>query len=165
MDEFVEVLTACWRDDPVSFDGHHFEVPPTMVSPKPLQRPRPRLISGMWSEAGLERTAQSFDGWNPAGLPVAAVKATIDRLQAQRPTTLAPLTVHHRAFAQFPHAPTPAGDVVERLAAEAADAAAAGFDEFIVEHNFWSGIADPAAWVDVPERFAPVIQAAGPPSS
>jgi len=68
--------------------------------------------------------------------------------------------MHHRAFAQFPFAPTPPGDVVERLAAEAAEAAALGFDEFILEHNFWGGIADPQRWVDVPAQFAPVLAAA-----
>ena len=67
--------------------------------------------------------------------------------------------MHHRSFAQFPLAPTPEGDVVERLAAEAAEAAAHGFDDFIIEHNFWSGVADPAAWLEVPKQFLPVLDA------
>ena len=114
----------------------------------------------MWSAAGLDRTRSMFDGWNPAGLSVAATKATLDDLNARRPAGMAPLTMHHRAFVQFPHARTPDGDPVARLADEAAEAAAHGFDDFIVEHNFWSGVEDPAAWVDVPERFAPVVAAA-----
>jgi hypothetical protein len=81
-------------------------------------------------------------------------------MNSARPAGLAPLTIHHRVFAQFPHAPTPEGDVVERLATEVAAAAAAGFDDVIVDHNFWSGIADPTAWVDVPERFASLVSVA-----
>ena len=160
MDDFVDALLACWRDDPIEHDGPFFTIPPAIMRPKPLQQPRPRLLSGMWSTAGLARTAAVFDGWNPAGRTVADAKATLDAMNAERPSGREPLTMHHRAFAQFPFAPTPPGDVVERLAAEAAEAAALGFDEFILEHNFWGGIADPQRWVDVPAQFAPVLAAA-----
>jgi hypothetical protein len=114
----------------------------------------------MWSQAGLDRTRRLFDAWNPAGMPVARSREIVDRLNADRPAGMAPLTVYHRAFAQFPLAPTPDQDPVERLAQEAADAREAGFEELVLEHNFWSGVADPAAWLDVPERFAPVVAAA-----
>jgi probable F420-dependent oxidoreductase len=160
MDDFVSALLACWSDDPVSHEGPFFTIPPSLVRPKPVQRPRPRLVSGMWSAAGLERTRAHFDGWNPAGMPVARAKAIVDDLNARRPAGMAPLTVHHRAFAQFPLAPTPDGDPVERLAAEAAEARLAGFADFIVDHNFWSGVAEAEAWLEVPERFASVVAAA-----
>ena len=160
MDDFVATLLACWSDDPIEHHGPFFDVPPSMMRPKPLQRPRPPLVSGMWSERGLERTRLQFDGWNPAGMPVERTKAIADDLNSRRPDAMAPLTIHHRAFAQFPHAPTPAGDVVARLAEEAAAAAAHGFADFILEHNFWSGVTDPHAWLDVPEQFLPVVEAA-----
>jgi probable F420-dependent oxidoreductase len=160
MDDFVGALIACWGDDPVRYDGPFFTVPPSVIRPKPLQVQRPRLLSGMWSPAGLARTARLFDGWNPAGLPVAAVRQTVARLNGERPPGADPLSVHHRAFAQFPLAPPPADDPVERLAAEAAEAADAGFDDFVIEHNFWSAVADPEVWLDVPERFVPVVTAA-----
>lgn len=160
MDEFVEVLLACWGDDPVAHDGRFFSVPPSVVRPKPVQRPHPPLLSGMWSPAGLERTRLRFDGWNPAGWSVERVAAQVAGMDARRPPGMAPLEVYHRAFAQFPHQPTPEGDPVERLAAEAADAAAAGFADVVLEHNFWSGIERPADWLDVPERFQPVVAAA-----
>lgn len=159
MDDFVEALSACWAEDPVSHDGPFFTIPPTIIRPKPVQRPRPKLISGMWSAAGLRRTILQFDGWNPAGISVAQAKATLDEMNADRPRDMAPLTIHHRAFAQFPSSPTPAGDIVERLAAEAAEAAIFGFEDFIVEHNFWSGITTADAWLDVPELFSPVLEA------
>ncbi len=160
MDDFIDALLACWADDPVQHDGPFFTISPSIMRPKPVQRPRPPLISGMWSAAGLDRTRRVFDGWNPAGLPVARAKATLDAMNADRPDGLPPLTMHHRVFAQYPHAPTPDGDVVSRLATEAADATAAGFDEIIIEHNFWSGIASPESWLDVPQQFLPVIAAA-----
>jgi probable F420-dependent oxidoreductase len=159
MDDFVDALKACWRDDPVEHEGPFFTIPPSIIRPKPVQRPRPLLLSGMWSTAGLERTRQHFDAWNPAGLSVAAASAAAEAMNADRPVGMAPLQVFHRAFAQFPHAPTPTGDVVTRLAAEAVEAQNAGFTEFVMEHNFWDGVRSPDDWAALPDRFAPVLAA------
>ena len=161
MDDFVAALCTCWADDPVEHHGPFFTIPQTLLRPKPVQRPRPALLSGLWSPAGLERTVRQFDGWNPAGMPVATSKVILDEMNTQRSVEQAPLTMHHRAFAQFPLAPTPAGDVVVRLADEASEAASHGYADFIIEHNFWSGIADAEAWLDVPEMFLPVLAASG----
>jgi probable F420-dependent oxidoreductase len=160
MDDFVDALLASWAPDPVSHDGPFFTIPPSMMRPKPFQQPRPPLVSGMWSAAGLERTRTRFDGWNSAGMPVATTKQIVDDLNARRPDGMRPLTVHHRSFAQFPRASTPEGDVVARIAAEASEAAAAGFDDFVIEHNFWDAITSPEMWVDVPEMFRPAVEAA-----
>lgn len=160
MDDFVDALCACWSADPVEHDGPFFAIAPTVIRPKPQQHPRPPLLSGLWSPAGLERTIRQFDGWNPAGMPVAATKAKLDEMNERRSAEQQPLTMHHRAFAQFPFAPTPEGDVVGRLAGEAAEAAGHGYDDFIIEHNFWSGITSAEAWLEVPDRFLPVLDAA-----
>jgi probable F420-dependent oxidoreductase len=160
LDDFVPALLACWGADPVQHDGPFFSIPPSIILPKPKQRPRPPLLSGLWSEAGLERTRTHFDGWIPSGMPVAGSKAMLDDLNARRPIGMAPLTIHHLAFVQHPNARALPGDPVERLAAEAHEAAAHGFDDFIIDPAFWEGVADPAEWLDVPQRFAPVIDAA-----
>lgn len=104
MDDFVDALRTCWADDPVSHDGAFFAIPPTIIRPKPVQVPHPPLLSGLWSPAGLDRTVRQFDGWNPAGMPVATTKSLLDELNARRAADQAPLTMHHRAFAQFPFA-------------------------------------------------------------
>ena len=161
MDDFVPALLACWGDDPVVYAGTEFTIPASYVRPKPLQRPRPPLLSGMWSPAGLERTRLLFDAWNPAGQPVERVAATVAELNSRRPQHLAPLDVYHRAFAQYPLQPTPTGDVVERLAEEAVAASAANFNEFIIEHNFFDAIKSPDDWAQIPDRFAAVVAAVG----
>ena len=160
MDDFVGALTACWADDPITYEGPFFTIPPSVLRPKPVQQPRPPLLSGMWSPAGLNRTRRLFDAWNPAGLPVDTVAEIVGGLNADRPAGMKPLDVYYRAFAQFPRAPTPEGDVAARLADEAAAAQRAGFVDFIIEHNFWDGITSPDDWAAVPQRFAPVVAAA-----
>lgn len=160
MDDFIGALLACWGEDPVTWEGPFFRVPPAVVRPKPVQQPRPLLLSGMWSAAGLERTRTHFDAWNPAGQPVARVAATVADLDARRPEGMAPLRVFHRTFAQLPNQASALGDPVERLAREAAEARDAGFEEIILEHNFCTDITSPQDWASVPDRYRPVLDAA-----
>jgi len=160
MDDFVPALLACWGPDPVEYHGTFFDVVPSMVSPKPVQRPRPTLLSGMWSPAGLERTVRWFDAWNPAGLPVATAADMVRDLNARRQSDQAPLDVFHRTFVQRPVGPPPAGDPLPDLIAEAREASRHGFAEIILEHNFWSELTSPEAWCEVPDRFAAIVDAA-----
>lgn len=65
LDEFIPALRACWAEDPISFESSMFQIAPGIMRPKP-PRPIP-LMAGMWSDAGLKRTARDFDLWNPGG--------------------------------------------------------------------------------------------------
>lgn len=158
IDDFLDTLLRCWGEDPVSHSGPFFTVPPSVIQPKPTQNPRPKLLSGMWSPSGLKRTAEHYDGWNPAGRGVADVEAMVAILNAQRRPEQAPLEVYHRAFSQFPLQPTPQGDAVARLSEEYREAQEADFTEFIIEHNFSTEIDGPDAWAAVPEKFASLLR-------
>ena len=160
MDEFVEVLRACWGPDPVSFEGRFFTIPPSIQCPKPLQKPHPPLISGASSPAGRSRTIALFDGWNPAGRPVADVVAALSEMQAERQPNQAKLSVFYRTFVQFLGPQEPLEAILYRLRTEVTDAVAAGFAEVILEHNFWDGITSPNDWLAVPLQFASVLEAA-----
>lgn len=81
------------------------------------------------------------------------VASTVKELNAERPSDMAPIEVHHRSFVQHAHSPAPVGDPWTALSVEAAEAANAGFTEYIIEHNFWDGISSPDDWAAVPERF------------
>jgi hypothetical protein len=102
-----------------------------------------------------------FDGWNPVGLTPSAAKAVVDGMNDHRPPHLAPLSIHHRLVAEVPIGRTPRAKsyVVSRIEAEVAEAAAYGFDEVILDHNFWGGSVEPKAWLDVPEMFASTVAA------
>jgi probable F420-dependent oxidoreductase len=72
-DEFVEVLKAVWSPDPVEFKGRFYQIPPSILQPKPVQRPRPPIYLAAYTPRALERVAKHADGWLPTGVPMAGI--------------------------------------------------------------------------------------------
>ena len=160
MDDFVPALLACWGDDPVTYEGPFFRIPTSDISPKPVRRPRPVLMSGMFSEEGMRRTARWFDAWNPAYMKVPVVQSLVGKMNAERGPGLAPLDVYYRSFVQPPLGrPRVKGGDLTSVVADVVSAAEAGFTEVILEHNFWNEINSADDWLSIPERFAAVIDA------
>ena len=155
MDELVAALRACFGPDHVEHSGPFFDIPRSIVRPKPLQERLP-LLSGMWSEPGRRRTAQLFDGWNPAGISVSRAQRWLDEMNAARPDGMAPLTVHFRAFVQSPFVEWS----FDRFLAQVRAAHDAGFDEIVVDANFWDRITAPEHWLDVLDELAPTLDGA-----
>ncbi len=81
MKEAVRVLKACWSDDPVSFDGEYFRLPPFGMDPKPRQGARLPVLGGGESDAALRRVAEVCDGWHPLNLTPEGVEERLRRLQ------------------------------------------------------------------------------------
>jgi probable F420-dependent oxidoreductase len=61
--EYVACLRALWADDPVSFSGELYDVPPSRMQPKPAQRPAPPILLGGSADAALRRAGRIADGW------------------------------------------------------------------------------------------------------
>ena len=61
--EYVACLRALWADDPVSFSGEFYRVPPARMLPKPVQRPAPPILLGGSADAALRRAGRIADGW------------------------------------------------------------------------------------------------------
>ncbi|HEY0485098.1 MAG TPA: TIGR03619 family F420-dependent LLM class oxidoreductase [Mycobacteriales bacterium] len=62
-EEFVRCLRTLWEDDPASFDGQFYEVPPVRVDPHPVQRPTPPILLGGSADVALRRAGRIADGW------------------------------------------------------------------------------------------------------
>jgi probable F420-dependent oxidoreductase len=156
-DELIDALTACWGPDPVAFEGEFFSIPRSDVSPKPVQQPRPRLLSGMLSAAGRRRTAKKFDIWNPVG-DAAQIRADVDEMNGDRPAGMAPLEVYQRLFLERPGGESePNGvDGVIRLVERARQF---GMDAVIIDASFWRGIDSPRAWLELPEQLRATLDA------
>jgi probable F420-dependent oxidoreductase len=155
MDEFVPALRACWGPDPVRFDGEFLTIPECLMNPKPVTAPR--LMSGMWSAAGLARTAAHFDLWNPGSLPIDTVAHLLGTINAQRPVGREPVDVIYRAAME-----STAGRrmSVAELAERTREVAAANWEGVIIETNFCAEIDSPAVWLNILTSLAPVLQAA-----
>lgn len=159
--ELIDALKACWGPDPVSFTGEFFTIPVSDVDPKPVQRPHPPLMSGMRSEVGLKRTAEQFDWWNPASGTLEQHLETMEQLAAMRPAGLEPLRMCWNLFTDPPVIVANLRPLsVDELADQVAAAAAAGVDAVSIDANFDPTITSPEDWVRVPERLAPVLDAA-----
>lgn len=157
MDDFIPALIACWGDDPVEHHGPFFDIPASVMQPKPVQRPRPRLMSGMWSERGLERTARWFDLWNPASLPIPTVVDMLASLDARRPVGAERVGVYYRAALE-----STAGKAMSlaELADVVTECSEAGFEGVIVETNFCSQVTTTSEWLALLEGLGPVLEAA-----
>ena len=42
-EEALAIIEQAWTQDTCAFEGKHFQIPPTIVAPKPLQKPHPPL--------------------------------------------------------------------------------------------------------------------------
>ncbi len=158
MDELVEALLACWGPDPVEFEGEFFSIPPSIVSPKPLQTPHPPLLSGMRSKAGLRRTAALFDVWNPASGSIDQILDTAAAIDAMRPDGAAPIEVMQRIFTEPPfEVPGLEPLSLDDMAEAVRSARDAGFTQIIVDTGFTTEVDGPDDWARFPERLAPLL--------
>jgi probable F420-dependent oxidoreductase len=160
-DELIDALTACWAPDPVAFEGRFFTIPEAEIKPKPLQDPRPRLLSGMRSSAGLRRTAEKFDIWNPASGTLEQHQELFDKLAAMRPAGMKPLDLYRRLFTT---PPVEVGSLrtqgVDELCAEVARSREAGVAAVIIDTNFDPALDTTEKWIDVPRTLSPLLEAA-----
>lgn len=154
LDDFVPALKACWTDDPVDYHGSFFDIGPAVMQPKPTRVPR--LMSGMYSPAGLARTARDFDLWNPGSMPIDTVQTMLDGINAQRPEGKKPVGAIYRMAQQ-----STAGKrmTVEEMTTRVSECVAAGLDGVIVETNFCSEITSPQAWLTVLGNLQPLVDA------
>ena len=81
-DEALEVLNAVWTTDPVEFNGEYYTVPRSYVSLKPVQKPHPPIYMAAYTPAALARTARYAGGWNPVGIPLAALPEMFDGVKS-----------------------------------------------------------------------------------
>jgi probable F420-dependent oxidoreductase len=81
-DEFLQVLKTIWTTDPVTFQGQHFQVPPSIIGPKPVQKPHPPIYLAAYVSAALKRAATVANGWMPNGIPLEAMPQMLAQFHA-----------------------------------------------------------------------------------
>ena len=64
-EEGVRIIRELWARDRVSFQGRHFRLNEATLLPKPIQKPRPPIWMGGWTEPACDRAARLADAWFP----------------------------------------------------------------------------------------------------
>ena len=77
-DEFIQLLKAIWTADPVEFHGTFYQVPKSIIQPKPVQKPHPPIYMAAFAPGALKRIAKLADGWNPVAIPLEGMAQMFD---------------------------------------------------------------------------------------
>jgi alkanesulfonate monooxygenase SsuD/methylene tetrahydromethanopterin reductase-like flavin-dependent oxidoreductase (luciferase family) len=74
-EEILDVLTAIWGDDTIEIATARERIAPSLMGAKPVQHPRPPILLGATSAAGLDRIARRADGWLPFGVALDDIRS------------------------------------------------------------------------------------------
>ena len=80
-DEVLQVLKAMWGADPVEFKGKFFQLPKSIVQPKPVQKPHPPIYLAAYTPGAMKRVATFADGWMPTGVPINAMAQMMEGIR------------------------------------------------------------------------------------
>jgi alkanesulfonate monooxygenase SsuD/methylene tetrahydromethanopterin reductase-like flavin-dependent oxidoreductase (luciferase family) len=81
-EEWVQIATRLWTDpEPFDFSGRFYQMKQAELAPKPIQRPRPPLMSAAGSDRGRRFAAQYCDICfiAPESHDIAQLKAKVDK--------------------------------------------------------------------------------------
>jgi probable F420-dependent oxidoreductase len=83
--EFLQVLKRIWTDDVVEFKGQFYNIPPSKIGPKPMQKPHPPILLGGFTPKTFPRIVNYADGWIPvAGFgPLEQLEQAINGLREE----------------------------------------------------------------------------------
>ena len=57
-EEAISIIPRMWTEDPFSYDGHYYKIPPRSVIPKPVQKPHPPLWVACSQPTSFERAGR-----------------------------------------------------------------------------------------------------------
>ncbi|MFP6717548.1 MAG: TIGR03619 family F420-dependent LLM class oxidoreductase, partial [Alphaproteobacteria bacterium] len=63
MDQNLDILTRLWQEDSVTGSYPPYELAEAVMSPKPVQKPRPPILIGGYVDRVLKRAGVVGDGW------------------------------------------------------------------------------------------------------
>jgi len=61
--EILQAMKKIWIDDSVEFSGNFYKIPKSIINPKPVQRPHPKILLGGFSPKTFERMVKYADGY------------------------------------------------------------------------------------------------------
>jgi FMNH2-dependent dimethyl sulfone monooxygenase len=82
--EWLDVLSALWQRDHVTYEGKFYQVHDTVLQPKPKSKPRPTLYAGGESEAAKDLIAKQCDAYVMHGDPPEKIAERIADVKRRR---------------------------------------------------------------------------------
>lgn len=64
--ESIQVMKGLWTDDRFEFKGEFFDIPPTLLGPRPARKPHTPIWLGGYTDTVLKRIGEHCNGWLPA---------------------------------------------------------------------------------------------------
>jgi len=61
--EILQAMKKVWTDDIVEFNGNFYKIPKSIIGPKPIQKPHPKILLGGFSPKTFERMVKYADGY------------------------------------------------------------------------------------------------------
>ena len=61
--EILQTMKKVWTDDIIEFNGDFYKIPKSIIGPKPIQRPHPKILLGGFSPKTFERMVKYGDGY------------------------------------------------------------------------------------------------------
>lgn len=62
-DEILQAMKKIWTDDIVEFNGNFYKIPKSIIGPKPIQKPHPKILLGGFSPKTFKRMIRYGDGY------------------------------------------------------------------------------------------------------
>ncbi len=81
VDEFIRCILNLWTEDVSEFDGTFYQVPKSIVNPKPVQKPHPPVTVGGFNPRTFDRAVNLGDGYNGIIMPFDQMKGIIEGLK------------------------------------------------------------------------------------
>ena len=81
MDQNLEILTRLWQEDSVTGSYPPYEMASAVMSPKPVQKPRPPILIGGYVDRVLKRAGVVGDGWLTYYYTVEGFKKSWDKVR------------------------------------------------------------------------------------
>ena len=81
LDEILDVLEHVWSGSSAEYKGARWTIPSAHIGTLPVQRPRPPVLLGGFTEATLERIGRRADGWAGVALPVPQLAYLISQIR------------------------------------------------------------------------------------
>jgi probable F420-dependent oxidoreductase len=167
-EEVIEAVKAAWGPDPVEYNGRYFTIPPSVIGPKPLQKPHPPILVGAFVPKALDRAGRLADGFTGCCAPVDALismMGAVKEAARQRGRDADNLQFVMRCLVTRTDEPVedPGRAVAvgswEQIREDTRKLADAGVDETFFDVSFQPDVEDLRSYMRYMERFRGILEA------